>query len=38
MSVKLWRGEGGSIAADGRLIIELPMEQPVSDEPVAELD
>jgi hypothetical protein len=38
MSVKLWRGEGGPIAADGRLIIELPMEQPASDEPVAELD
>ena len=38
LSVKLWRGEGGAIAAEGRLVIELPVQQPVSDEAAAELD
>ena len=38
MSVKVWRVDGGPIAAEGRLLIELPPEQPVSVEAAAELD
>ena len=38
MTVKVWRGEGGPIAAESRLLIELPAEQSVSAEVAAELD
>ena len=38
MSVKVWRVDGGPIAAEGRLLIELPLEQPASVEAAAELD